>query len=126
MTNVKNSHQIRILQEGTDLYAIDIIDWPEEVFKHPIVYTAIAVDADSYNANQIGSPFWKWIPIRRTQFAWLINHSSCMVSYIANTEEHRFYCYHHQCWEKEGRDSQVINIAEFRYLCPDLFEERDI
>lgn len=122
------SHQIRIIKEGTDLFAIDIIEWPEDVFKYPIVYTAIAVDANSYRANNIGSPNWRWIPIRRLQFDWLIQHSSCMVSYVDNPGDHRFYCYHHQCWEIEGKDSLVVNkeAVEIHTLDPDLFEERTI
>lgn len=123
-----NSHQIRIIQEGTDLFAIDTIEWPEEVFKYPIVYTAIAVDAESYSATKIGKPGWRWIPIRRVQFYWLIDHHSCMVSYVDSPDNHRLYCYNHQCWEIEGKDGIITNKikTEVYPSDPDLFEERAV
>jgi|SRR5271170_978003 len=96
--------QIRIVQAGAQLFAFDTIRWPNEVFQYPIVYTAIAMDAGSYDAQRVG---WKWI--KRTQFEWLVRHFGCLVSYVgAEDAGHTFYCNNHCCWEKNGENFSAL------------------
>jgi hypothetical protein len=117
-------NQIRIIQDGSELFAFDTIRWPGEVFQYPIVYMAEAMNEGSYESQKIG---WKWI--KRDQFEWLLKHASCMVSYIGVSEPGTFYCNNHLCWEKAGKDwsclDQQIEEPSF-YADPELDEERKV
>lgn len=118
--------QIRIIQAGAELFAFDTIRWPGEIFQYPIVYTACAMNAGSYDAQRIG---WKWI--KREQFEWLVRHFGCLVAYVGAEDSggHTFYCNNHCCWEKNGQNfsaltPEVVEPPEVNEI--DLDEEREV
>lgn len=121
---MEHLEQIRIVQDGSELFAFDTILWPGNVFPYPIVYMAEAMNDDSYASKKMG---WKWI--KREQFEWLLKHASCMVSYTGATESSTFYCNNHLCWEMAGKDfsalGQIVEEPRF-YVDPDLDEERKV
>lgn len=98
--------QIRIVQAGSELFAFDCIRWPGHVFQHPLVYQAIAMNHDSYDANLIG-----WRFIEREQYEWIVKHYSCMVGALGKDQNDRyqFFCHHHQVWERAGKDFSVLS-----------------
>lgn len=115
-------NQIRVIQDGSELFAVDTIAWPEEIFKYPIVYTAVSMDRGSFDAGRVG---WTWI--EREQFEWLLKHHACMVSCIGTGDIHTFYCHNHRCWEKEGKDYPMFTDFVTPYKPDsDLLEEREI
>ena len=113
--------QIRIIQSGAEVFACDTILWPDDVFAHPIVYTACAMNADSYDSSKIG---WKWIS--REQFEWLVRHYSCLVGYTLKTGPYPFYCHNHKCWERDGRDLPETAAEPEIFAVPDYYFEREI
>lgn len=119
-----DSHQIRIIQAGSEIFAFDTIVWPKDVFEYPIVYMAEAMSDGCYDSYKVG---WKWIV--REQFEWLVKHCNCLVSYTGASKEMAFFCNNHQCWERYGKDYSVLQqeVEEPQYyLEPDLDEERKI
>jgi len=118
--------QIRIVQAGADVFVFDVMNWPEGVFPHPIVYTACALKDGSFDANRIG---WKYI--KREQFEWLVKHFNCLVSYTGADQNERecFYCNNHKVWEHNGKDFSALETQEPEpefYVEPDFNEERQI
>lgn len=112
--------QIRIIQDGADVYAIDTIRWPCETFPDPIVYAAAGL-------SLLDDPKG-WTPVTRKQYEWLMQHYSCLVSYTKGAltgRGHDFWCNNHQCWEHDGRDlrkpAEPENFGE-----PDYYYEREI
>ena len=91
--------QIRIVQDGSEIFAVDTITWPNDTFRYPIVYTAVSMNRDSYDAEKVG---WKWIT--REQYEWLIQHYKCMVGCIQIGSSYIFHCHNHQTFEKGGKD----------------------
>jgi hypothetical protein len=113
----KQRGQIKFLQDGAQVYAIDTIRWPCETFPDPIVYAAASL---SLLDNLRG-----WTVISREQYEWLTQHFSCLVSYTKG-KGHDFWCNNHQCWEQDGRDLREAAAEPEIFGEPDYYYEREI
>lgn len=104
-----NQSQIRIIQDGADVFVFDTIKWPEKLFPYPIISSVGSFREGSYEANLIG-----WKPMSREQFEWVLRHHECLISHICLTEYNSnfFYCNNHNCWEKDGKDHSVLSMEE--------------
>lgn len=117
-------HQIRIIQEGADVFVFDTIKWPEKIFPYPIISMAGAFKEASYEAKIIG-----WHYMSREQFEWVLHHHECMISHVTAYTNHKalFYCNNHKCWEKAGRDfiSNDTESEEAIQIPPDFINSEE-
>lgn len=104
---------------GAEVFTFDTIRWPANIFDYPVVYAAEATDGDCYKDT--------WRRISRGQFEWIVQHCSCLVSYIGDHDpDHKFYCNNHKCFEYRGQNLPEAEVVAERQARDQIDFEREI